>query len=235
MKLLIILLMVVSFLQTRVGSFDHYMLAEVWPAGFCQTHTCIKKVNKFIIHGLWPQTKPAVDPSHCPETSELKLDGSLVRKLHVDWQSLTNTKDEVFWKAEWDKHGSCSMLEQNKYFEIASTVYRKHSIRDILKAKNIGDKFIAESLSKQVFEKAIKDGIGSKPQLYCDTQHNLVEVRLCLDKNDPYDFKDCSAASASCPDKGIIFQYSYTPHGVMTHDDPMDSEEKQLPRVMPPL
>ncbi|XP_058734981.1 intracellular ribonuclease LX-like [Vicia villosa] len=196
MKVLMILVILISFLQSGVGSFNHYMLAEVWPAGFCQTQTCIKQVNKFIIHGLWPQ---GVDPSPCPKT-ELNLYRSVVKKLEVDWQSLTEKEDKVFWKEEWDKHGSCSMLEQNEYFTAASTIYRKKSIIKILNAKGIGNTFVAESLSKQKFEKAIEDGFGVKAQLYCDTQHNLVEVRLCMNKNEPYDYRDCSAASATCPE-----------------------------------
>ncbi|KAI5389032.1 hypothetical protein KIW84_074619 [Lathyrus oleraceus] len=110
------------------------MLSETWPPGYCQNNRCDltkPKLSKFSIHGLWPQqnTRPTVDPSPCQTTK--------LPKNNLDWPSLTYTGNRAFWQAEWDKHGSCSLLKPIEYFTLTIDLYHRANIKEILRKKGI--------------------------------------------------------------------------------------------------
>jgi len=49
-------------------AFDHWTVAETWPAGFCSAIPCNAgkaKLRKFTIHGLWPSNYTNPQPRTC--------------------------------------------------------------------------------------------------------------------------------------------------------------------------
>ncbi|XP_050898080.1 uncharacterized protein LOC127104976 [Lathyrus oleraceus] len=223
-----ILVILVSFLQSCVGSFDYYMLSEIWPPGYCHNNPCRRhgpKFSKFIIHGLWPQnTTPC-------ETSKLEeFPRDTLGKLEKDWPSITHKPNGLFWQNEWDKHGSCSMLPQIDYFKLTLDLYGRADIKEILRKEGIvsqiGD---VKRYTKYQIENAIKShpNIDAKPQLIC-YQGNLAEVRLCFDKSPGHKYKNCST-SYTCPLDNIKLPYLYPKLPVM------EPEEAELLRAIPPL
>jgi len=80
-------------------------------------------LDHFTLHGLWPQYKSGGYPSSC--TNE-KYD--VASADYVGWDDMTKYWPEVeyevtdpeytsFWEHEWSKHGTCSGLSQDDYFQ----------------------------------------------------------------------------------------------------------------------
>ncbi|KAL5056121.1 hypothetical protein RYX36_036806 [Vicia faba] len=227
MKVLMVLLILVSLLQSCVVSFDYYMLSEMWPPGYCVDKSCDvarqSKLSMFIIHGLWPQNAPSCKPSVLGDFKDPKL----VNELDKKWPSITRQTNQRFWQGEWDKHGSCSMLDAQEYFKLTLELYDRADIKKILKKNNITAEVTLKSFPKEEIENAIKPHIeNTKPQLVC-IQGNLAEVRLCFDKTPDYKYINCPASS-TCPNlpEKIKFPYLY-PNP--KPDDPMDPEEGAIP------
>lgn len=109
---------------------DLYVFAYSWEAEFCYGTDypgCNNPqpfwYNNFIIHGLWPQYSSGGYPSSC--TTE-KYDSASAQ--YVGWDTMTQYWPDVkyvetdpnyteFWEHEWSKHGTCSGLSQDDYFQ----------------------------------------------------------------------------------------------------------------------
>lgn len=78
------------------------------------------KDGEWSIHGLWPQYSNNSYPSFCKkvEFDPSKLD-SIRKELEEKWHSYEKSKDNDFWKHEWEKHGSCMFIEMDEldYFK----------------------------------------------------------------------------------------------------------------------
>ncbi|CAJ2673933.1 unnamed protein product [Trifolium pratense] len=173
-------------------NFDYFMLAETWPASFCQTETCISTIpSKFSIHGLWPQNNSSPRTTHC---TSIKLAENVLNPLKPGienvWPSLTG-KNIKFWTYEWMVHGTCSTMSEYDYFKLALDLYAKSDIKDLLQKKNITPG--TAPIKRKEIEDAIKVGTGgSEPQLNCDKQSgNLLEVRLCFDTSTNPKYRNC--------------------------------------------
>lgn len=85
----------------------------------------LKEDDKWSIHGLWPQYSTNTYPTYCKPVKFdiLKLD-PIIEKLRDNWYS-DQEKDELFWKHEWEKHGSCMFnnCDEFAYFSTALKLY----------------------------------------------------------------------------------------------------------------
>jgi ribonuclease I len=99
--------------------------------------------DKWYIHGLWPQYSENSYPQFCKNIPfNIKNIDSIKDKLHKNWYS-TSTKDEHFWKHEWEKHGTCmfdipSMSNNNRkhYYNYEKDYFSK-ALRLFDKAKKL--------------------------------------------------------------------------------------------------
>ena len=69
------------FFYCSVEGFQYWIIAQTWPAGFCNHNVCdaTKPIPlKFTIHGLWPSNYNMSPPLPC---SKSKLNVSLVSFL----------------------------------------------------------------------------------------------------------------------------------------------------------
>ena len=87
----------------------------------------IKEKNNWSIHGLWPQYDQNQNPSYWKpvDFSYQKLE-PILGELKLFWYSNCD-KNELFWKHEWEKHGSCMFTEINEleYFMTTLELYKK--------------------------------------------------------------------------------------------------------------
>lgn len=115
--------------------------------------------------------------------------------MEKDWPSLScPSSDGVrFWTHEWEKHGTCSLLNQHKYFETSLKLKEKANLLQVLKDAEIEPKN-GKFYSVETIKDAIEKGIGYTPFIECNVDpsrnHQLYQVYLCVDSS-ATDFIQC--------------------------------------------
>ena len=173
------------------GEFDYYVLSLSWSPSFCeaaeergnfgrsQRVQCGGRPFSFVVHGLWPQYEHGF-PEYCQRPSP-----RLSRKIMVSMLDLMPAPGLIY--NEWDKHGTCSGLDERAYFE---TIRKAH---DVVK---IPPEFQQLSEPKMIAPREIEDAfIKANPSLSpaaiavtCN-RRRLSEVRICMSKD--LQFRDC--------------------------------------------
>ena len=184
--------------QDEPGQFDFYVLSLSWSPSFCAAAAernggrsagpqCGARPYSFVVHGLWPQYTRGF-PEYCQMPSP-RLD----RRIMTAMLDLMPAPRLVF--NEWDKHGTCSGLEPQAYFD---------AVRKARAAVAIPPQFVElkEPLSvtpaavEEAFIKANTGLTAAAMAIGCDRKR-LTEVRICLSKD--LQFHDCGqVARRSC-------------------------------------
>ncbi|MEP1932686.1 MAG: ribonuclease T2 [Roseibium sp.] len=177
----------------RAGDFDFYVLALSWSPTYCKQegvdanpHQCnARKPFRFIVHGLWPQYESGY-PSDC-DVSRRRID----RQIAVGMEDIMPSHGLVFH--QWRKHGTCSGLEPDDYFDLTRDAFEKITIpkafRNLTKRGKAPPAKV-ESAFSQTNPGLESDGIA----VICD-RGELEEVRICLTKN--LEFRSCPAVDRS--------------------------------------
>ncbi len=104
--------------RNEPGQFDFYVLALSWSPSFCEAsgergtppqQQCEARPYSFVVHGLWPQYEKGF-PEFCQQPAP-RLDRNIVSSM----LDLMPAPRLIF--REWDRHGTCSGLSPNAYFE----------------------------------------------------------------------------------------------------------------------
>src|SRR5271169_2169457 len=184
--------------QNEVGQFDFYVLSLSWSLSFCaaaaERHNggtpsmqCGARPYSFVVHGLWPQYVKGF-PEYCQVPSP-----RLYRGIVSSMLDLMPAPHLIY--NEWDKHGTCSGLSAQAYFD---------TIRKARAAVNIPPEYgdLKEPLTvtpNAVEDAFIKANPGLTPNgiaVEC-SRNRMSEVRLCLSKD--LKFRDCpEVAKRSC-------------------------------------
>ena len=172
------------------GRFDFYVLSLSWSPTFCaeaaERHAgrsagaqCGARPYAFVVHGLWPQYERGF-PQYC-QVPAPRIDHRLVSSM----LDLMPAPHLIF--NEWDKHGTCSGLSPNAYFE---------TVRKARALVKIPDAYVAPSAPLTVTPDEVEDAFAkANPGLprdgiavTCDSRR-LGEVRICLGKD--FSFRSC--------------------------------------------
>src|SRR6201996_4573521 len=184
--------------QNTPGAFDYYVLSLSWSPSFCEEAEergnsgrsqaqCGGRPFSFVVHGLWPQYEHGF-PEYCQRPSP-----RLSRNIMTSMLDLMPAPGLIY--NEWDKHGTCSGLDQKVYFE---------TIRKARAAVKIPEEYLQLSEAKSVapaeieaaFVKANPGLTTSEMGVTCSRNY-LSEVRICLSKD--LQFHPCEEiASRSC-------------------------------------
>jgi ribonuclease T2 len=177
--------------QNAPGQFDFYVLALSWSPSYCEAaherapervpdQQCAGRPFSFVVHGLWPQYERGF-PSFC-QVPAPRLD----RRIVGNMLDLMPSPRLVFH--EWDRHGTCSGLPQQAFFE---------AVRKARSMVKIPPEFVA--LDKQITVKpgdVVEAFVKANPGLSradlavaCDRKR-LSEVRVCMNKD--FSFRDCA-------------------------------------------
>lgn len=157
------------------GRFDYWLLALSWSPQYCQERPgeeqC-QRVYGFVVHGLWPQHERGY-PEFCGRSTP-------VEARWID-RLLPLMPSEKLIAHQWRKHGSCSGLSQDDYFQAIERVRRRTAIplrfqspRELLR------------LPQQALE---EDFVAANPGFSADgiavqcSGRFLREVRLCYSRD----------------------------------------------------
>jgi len=186
------------------GQFDFYVLSLSWSPSFCadaaERHAgraaqaqCGARPYAFVVHGLWPQYEKGF-PQDC-QVPAPRIDRRLVSSM----LDLMPAPHLIF--NEWDKHGTCSGLSPQAYFDTVrkarAAVTIPSQYRDLAQPLNVTPDAVADAF--------VKANPGLTPNglaVEC-SRKRLSEVRLCLSKR--LEFRDCpDIARRSCRSDRLV-------------------------------
>ncbi|MCQ2004684.1 ribonuclease T2 family protein [Rhizobium sp. NRK18] len=172
-----------------VGSgFDFYVLSLSWSPTFCagpsggnSGQQCGPgKSFGFIVHGLWPQYEKGY-PESCSTAETGRIPDGLVRELAPIMPSAG------LMRHEWEKHGTCSGLSREDYFDVLKTARGKIAVPKSLERPRQRQTLAVNEIERQM----IAANPGLKPQgvaVTCE-RGQLDEIRICLTKD--LEFRTC--------------------------------------------
>ena len=76
-----------------------------------------------MIHGLWPQINSTAYPEYCKTVSYIPPTGQLLTDMNAYWHGC----DDTLWEHEWEKHGSCTPMDENTFFNTTLTLFLENS------------------------------------------------------------------------------------------------------------
>jgi ribonuclease T2 len=174
--------------QNEPGQFDFYVLSLSWSPSFCEAagergtppqQQCGARPYSFVVHGLWPQYEKGF-PEFCQQPAP-RLDRNIVSSM----LDLMPAPRLIF--NEWDKHGTCSGLSPNAYFE---------NVRKVRALVKIPDAYIGPTEPLTVTPDEVEEAfVKANPGLTRDAiavtcgSRRLSEVRICLGKD--FRFRAC--------------------------------------------
>jgi ribonuclease T2 len=184
--------------ENDAGQFDFYVLSLSWSPSFCAaaaergsargpTPQCGPRPYSFVVHGLWPQYDKGF-PEYC-EIPAPRLNRAIVSSM----LDLMPAPRLIY--NEWDRHGTCSGLAAQAYFD---------TVRKAREAIKIPPQFgdlqeplnVTPAAVQEAFIKANPGLSAASMAVECDKKR-LTEVRICLSKE--LQFRDCSEiARRSC-------------------------------------
>ena len=184
MRALVLLLLLLGrpvWGQDRTGEFDYYVMALSWSPTWCAitgdergSPQCRQDADfGWILHGLWPQYERGW-PSYCrtnvrnPSRSQTAAEADLFGTGGNAWH-------------QWNKHGRCTGLTAEAYYDLAREAYDKVSrppvFRQIdsairLPARVVEDAFLEtnSNISADQITITCKDG-------------RIQEARICLTRD----------------------------------------------------
>jgi ribonuclease T2 len=168
----------------RPGTFDYYVLALSWSPTYCaglregrRDPQCEGRPYAFVLHGLWPQRERGW-PQDCQSPDRGWVPAPVAERM----LDIMPSKQLVFH--EYRKHGTCSGLGVEAYFDLARNLYEK---------VKVPRKFVG--LTDDRFTIApgelVREFLAANPQLRPDmiavscggAGNRLREVRVCFEKN----------------------------------------------------
>lgn len=158
------------------GRFDFYVLSLSWSPDYCASRPqdgeqCGRRFG-FVLHGLWPQYERGY-PADC--TAE-PLDPAMLQHFAGLYPS------RKLFRHEWQKHGSCSGLDQQGYHQLSAQLKQRFVAPAMLKAPEQPLRFDREGL-KQALQASNPWLSKQAISLSCSGSGRfLQEVRLCVDK-----------------------------------------------------
>ncbi|MFD1341560.1 ribonuclease T2 family protein [Litorisediminicola beolgyonensis] len=163
------------------GEFDYYVLSLSWSPNWCALEGDARGAEQcaperdagWVLHGLWPQYHRGW-PSYC-RTPHAPPSRAMTRALGPEMGSAG-----LAWH-QWKKHGTCSGLDAQSYYDLAQEAY------DTLAKPEVLDRLTkpVKLPAKLVEEAFLKANPGLEPDMLTVTcrEDRIQEVRLCLSKS----------------------------------------------------
>ena len=183
--------------QSNQADFDFYVLAMSWSPTFCEDDTrnsdqCSgRRSYGFVAHGLWPQYEKGW-PENCNVSARVS-DRTVNEMLPI-----MPAKGLIFH--QWKKHGTCSGLQPEAYFDVVQDAWSKVKIPatfdGLSRTVTVKPKVIEEAFIEA--NPALRENMIS---IQCNRKR-LREVRVCFDKD--LNFRQCSQeVQRECRDNAV--------------------------------
>jgi ribonuclease T2 len=190
------------------GQFDYYALAVSWSPTYCASEAGQDDVQQcgrgrrfaFVLHGLWPQWQRGW-PEYCASRHPSWLAEEVVRRM------LDIMPSRRLVINQWKKHGTCSGLDQQTYFEHARSLYSKVRIPERYRGPQ-QPLIVAPSAVVQDFVAANPGLTPAMMSLSCGNRRDrgrLQELRICFDRDGgfiacgPNEARQCAARELLLP------------------------------------
>jgi ribonuclease T2 len=175
--------------QHQPGQFDFYVLALSWSPTFCQEtaergrearEQCgMGRPYAFVVHGLWPQYERGF-PRDCQVPAP-----RLNREIMSSMLDLMPAPRLVYH--EWDKHGTCSGLSAQAYFDLVRKARTVVKIPDMYSAPQ-NTLTVTPDEVEEAFATA-NPGLPRTGIAVTCGGTRLGEVRICMGKD--LRFREC--------------------------------------------
>ncbi|MBS4083320.1 MAG: ribonuclease T2 [Rhizobiales bacterium] len=163
------------------GQFDFYVLALSWSPSYCESagnradpaQCRVQKPLGFIVHGLWPQYDRGF-PSDCAYNPP-RVSDHTIREI----SDVIPSRSLVIH--QWRKHGTCSGLSPEQYFDLTRKAFEKIKIPPLF-VESTRWQSVSPPEIENAFRVANPALQGDMLSVTCD-RRNLREVRICLTKD----------------------------------------------------
>lgn len=174
------------------GEFDFYVLSLSWSPTYCRQegaranrHQCdVRNPFRFVVHGLWPQYERGY-PSSC--SGPQRIDKSIARSM----EDIMPSHGLVFH--QWRKHGTCSGLDPDEYFDLTRQAYEKIAIPGAFSRLDKRGKASPDTVEKAF--RLANPGLENNAMAVTCSDGELDEVRICLTKD--LEFRSCTGVDRS--------------------------------------
>lgn len=189
--------------QNEPGQFDFYVLSLSWSPSFCAASAeresaraspeCGPRPYSFVVHGLWPQYDKGF-PEYCQVPAP-----RLARSIVSSMLDLMPAPHLIF--NEWDRHGTCSGLSAQAYFDLVRKA--RAAVKIPPEYGNLQQPLsVTPAAVEDAFIKANPDLSRNGMAVGCNKKR-LTEVRICLSKE--LKFRDCAEiARGNCRREQLI-------------------------------
>jgi ribonuclease T2 len=177
--------------RNEPGRFDFYVLALSWSPSFCESsrernqgrsplQQCAgQRPYSFVVHGLWPQHERGF-PRDCQVPAP-----RLPRRIVDTMLDIMPSPRLVF--NQWDRHGTCSGLNGQQYFETLRKA--RETIRIPAQFQDVTTHLaVTPGDVEKAFVEANPGLSHDAIAVTCD-HRRLSEVRICMSKD--LQFRDC--------------------------------------------
>ncbi|MEO1199538.1 MAG: ribonuclease [Pseudomonadota bacterium] len=186
--------------EAQADGFDFYVLALSWSPTWCElegdprARQCRDDADfGFVVHGLWPQFERDY-PEFCDHPISYVPD-SLVRDV-IDLIPSAGLIGH-----QWRKHGTCSGLSPEAYFEMTRRAARIVSIPPAL--ENIDSPVNADPNAIETAFRTANPGLPADGIAVTCDEGRLDEVRVCLTRE--LEFRRCVEVDrAACRADSVI-------------------------------
>lgn len=165
------------------GAFDHYILALSWSPTHCAesdrnrgSEQCRER-HDTILHGLWPQYERGW-PEYCATDYPTRLPAQLLDAYDA------MTPDRGLLAHQWRKHGTCTGLSPEDYFDTAYALWSRVRMPPALDTPRSSARFDRADLRARIVA-ANPDIDNDRFILTCDGPR-LDEIRICLSRDGAY-------------------------------------------------
>lgn len=170
------------------GSFDFFVLALSWSPSFCEIkgeqadrRQCGDTPHAFIVHGLWPQFDRGY-PEFCGTERSSRVPQ---RQMNALFDLMPSSGLIIH---QWRKHGTCSGMAQDKFFNLLRAARNKVTIPPEYR-KPVAYRNIDPDAMEKAFLKVNPGLVGGGIAVTCDRRY-LREVRICMTRE--LAFRSCS-------------------------------------------
>ena len=184
----------------RAGDFAFYVLSLSWSPSYClnanrpDPSQCDAPPKGFVVHGLCPQYEYGY-PQYCDSDQPRRVRRS----------TLTDIADVMpspgLAQYQWEKHGICSGLRQEKYFALVRSAVDKVVIPPQLVAP-VADTAMTPAALEDAFA-AANPGLQTRGMAVGCSRDGGIEVRICLGKD--LSFRRCAEVDRdSCRRSSVV-------------------------------
>jgi ribonuclease T2 len=187
------------------AEFDHYVLALSWQPAFCERNAEKPECQALdagdfaasnpVLHGLWPSARDGDHPAYCGiaaaardadearQWCELPAPGA-DRQTQAQIERLMPGSESCLDRHEWLKHGTCSGLAADAYFEVSARLtedFQATRLADLLR-RNVGKEIPLPALIEG-FEAEFGADSAAALIVTCRSsggRTHLAEIRLAL-------------------------------------------------------